>query len=88
LPVSAMLFRRIKRNAVALAVVCALVLAGQWLDTLWLIAPSLRPRGFELHLLDLAALVGMGGIWLYAVLHISDRLPAASSSTQPVPAHG
>ena len=87
LPVAAMLFRRIKRNPLALGVVCALVLIGQWLDALWLVAPSLRPQGFELHLLDFAALVGMGGIWLYAVLRIAERLPAARASNGLVTAH-
>jgi hypothetical protein len=88
LPVAAMLFRRVKRDPVALAAVCALVLVGQWLDTLWLIAPSLRPRGFEVRLLDGAALLGLGGMWLYAVLRIAARLPVPRISTQRVAAHG
>ena len=87
LPVAAMLFRRIKRDPVALAAVCALVLVGLWFVVLWFVAPSLRPQGFELHLLDIAPLVGMGGVWLYAVLRVAERLPATRASTQPVRAH-
>lgn len=75
LPFLAMLFRSIKRDAFALATVCALVLAGQWLDTLWLTAPSLRRAGFALHWLDIAALVAQGGLWLALMGAIVERLP-------------
>ena len=87
LPAVAMLFRRIKRHANPLFVVCALVLAGQWLDTAWLVLPSLRPAGFAVHPLDLCALVGMGGVWLYAVLWLQERRPLPDTATT-VTAHG
>ena len=83
LPVLAMLFRAVKRNPARLATVCGLVLAGQWLDMLWLVAPSLRPGGVALHLADACALVGEGGVWLALVFHLSDRIPAAAL---PLPA--
>jgi hypothetical protein len=75
LPVVAMLFRAVKRSPRALAAICLLALAGEWLDTLWLIAPSLEPHGFALTWLDVAALMGMGALWLCALLWIVDRLP-------------
>jgi hypothetical protein len=88
LPVVAMLFRRVKRSPAWLGLVCALVLAGQWLDTLWLIAPSLRTAGFTVHAADVLALVGEGGLWLALVLHLAARIPAASSAVAaPAPAH-
>lgn len=88
LPLLAMLFRRVKRDARALALVCGLALIGQWLDTLWLVAPSLRPDGFALTLLDGAALVGMGGVWLFAVLRLVDRLPHLPlPAADPAPVH-
>jgi hypothetical protein len=89
LPVLATLFRAVKRNPVWLATVCGLVLAGQWLDMLWLVAPSLRTDGFSLHLADALALVGQGGVWLACVFHLSDRIPAASPRLPAAaPAHG
>jgi hypothetical protein len=88
LPVVAMLFRAVKRNGRGLAIVCALALAGQWLDTLWLTVPSVRPGGFHVRLEDLLALAGLGGVWLAAVLVLADRLPERPRATQPVPAHG
>lgn len=87
-PVVAMLFRRVKRDAVALSVVCVLALAGQWLDMVWLTAPSLRPQGFSLRPLDVLALVGMGAIWLFAVLRAVERLPAARAQQAAALAHG
>jgi hypothetical protein len=76
LPFTAMLFRPIKRNPRALATVCALVLTGQWLDVVWLTAPSLRVTGFMLHWLDFAALAAQGGLWLALVAALVERLPA------------
>jgi hypothetical protein len=75
LPFGAMLFREVKRNPYALSAVCALVLVGQWLDTVWLALPSLRPGGFTLHWLDIAASVAEIALWLAVVASIVDRLP-------------
>ena len=86
LPVGAMLFRAVKRNPRALRAVAALVLAGQWLDTAWLVLPSLRPDGFALRALDGCALVGMGGVWLYVVLRLQARWAVPGVAT-PVVAH-
>jgi hypothetical protein len=80
LPVAAMLFREVKRSAPWLAAVCALVLVGQWLDTVWLVLPSLRLDGFALHWLDFAALVAEGGLWLAVVATIVERLPLPAAA--------
>jgi hypothetical protein len=88
LPVVAMLFRGVKRSPRAMGIVCALVLAGNWLDTLWLIAPSLAPQGFTLTWLDVCALIGMGALWLCALLWIVERLPPVQPVPSAVAAHG
>jgi len=90
LPTFAMLFRSVKRNARTLGWICALALAGAWLDSMWLVLPSLRARGFELHWLDIAALLAEGGLWLATVAAIAERLPRSrpAPTTQAVPAHG
>jgi len=77
IPVVAMLFRDVKRDARLLAIVCLLALAGQWLDSFWLTVPSLRAQGFEVHWLDVAALLGEGGLWLATVGALSIRMPDA-----------
>jgi hypothetical protein len=41
---------------------------------LGLIVPSLEPRGFALHWIDLLALLGMGSLWLLVLLAIVERL--------------
>ena len=90
LPVVAMLFRPIKRNAKALGLVCLLVLVGAWLDALWLVAPSLRHGGFSVHWLDIAALVAEGGLWLALMIAIDARaLPIVGRRrVKGAPAHG
>ncbi len=89
LPFVAMLFRGIKRDPVALGVVCLIALAGQWLDSLWLTVPSLRTAGFELHWLDFAALAAQGGLWLAATIAIAERLPpTAIAESAQARAHG
>lgn len=84
LPVVSMLFRSVKRSATALAVVCALALVGQWLDTVWLVAPSLRPEGVSIRALDVLALIALGGLWLaFAIVRIP-RAPAdAAHAPEP-----
>ena len=89
IPVLAMLFRAIKRNPHRLALVCGLALAGQWLDSVWLVTPSLRPHGFALNWLDVAALVAEGGLWLAWVGMLVARGPAREPiAIEGVPSRG
>lgn len=64
LPFLLLLSRDVKRDARALAAVALLVLAMRWVDLYWLAAPSFQQHGLGLHWLDLATLVGVGGLWL------------------------
>jgi hypothetical protein len=87
-PVVAMLFRAIKRNPQTLALVCVLALAGQWLDSVWLVLPSLRREGFAMHWLDVAALFAEGGLWLaFAGMRLAQE-PIREPAAHGVPAHG
>jgi len=88
LSVIAMLFRAVKRSPRAMGVLCALVLAGNWLDTFWLVTPSLESGGFTLTWIDVAALVGMCASWLAALLWILERLPSYEPASTIVAAHG
>jgi hypothetical protein len=71
LPFAVLLSRDLKRNAGMLAIVAGLVLAIRVVDLYWLVAPDLAGHhgagaaGLHPHWLDLAALLAVGGLWLF-----------------------
>lgn len=81
LPFALLLSRPLKRSARALSVVAWLMLLMQAVDLYWLIGPDLAghgPAAPPLHLswMDLAAVAGIGGLWLF--------LFARQARTRPV----
>lgn len=69
LPFLLLLSRDLKRDARRMAVLAAAVLVMRVVDLYWLIAPD-APLGHEhgglhLHWMDLTAVVGVGGLWLW-----------------------
>jgi hypothetical protein len=67
LPFAMLLSRELKRNARVLAQVAGGLLVMRLVDLYWLIGPDLQghgAHGFHPHWLDLAAPVGLGGLWL------------------------
>ncbi len=69
LPFALLLSRSLKRRAGALAAVAALMLLMQLLDLFWMIGPDLVSHGeggvpLRVHWMDLAAALGLGGLWL------------------------
>ncbi len=69
LPFALLLSRSLKRNARALARIATLMLLMQLLDLFWLIGPDLASHGhghvpFRVHWMDVAAVLGLGGLWL------------------------
>jgi hypothetical protein len=62
LPFILLLSRRVKRTPRWLAPVAMLLVGMRFVDMLWLVKPSFPHAG--LHWLDLAAVVGLGGLWL------------------------
>jgi hypothetical protein len=70
LPFALLLSRPLKRSARALGAVAALMLVMQLVDLYWLIGPDLLGHGHEdaplrVHWMDLAAALGIGGLWLH-----------------------
>jgi hypothetical protein len=70
LPFALLLSRPLKRSARALGAVAALMLVMQLVDLYWLIGPDLLGHGHEdvalrVHWMDLAATLGLGGLWLF-----------------------
>jgi hypothetical protein len=69
LPFALLLSRPLKRNPRALATIAALMLVMQVVDLFWLVAPDLVAHGegdspLRVHWMDLASLLGLGGLWL------------------------
>jgi hypothetical protein len=54
----------LKTNPRLLVWVALLVLAMRFVELIYLVKPAFSPAHFQLHWLDLATLVGVGGIWL------------------------
>ena len=70
-PFLLLLSRPLKRRMRSLAPVAAAILMARVLDLFWLVGPDLHgshgiESHFTLHWMDLAALVGVGGLWVAA----------------------
>jgi hypothetical protein len=63
-PFLLLLSRDLKRNARMLAMVALAVIVMRFVDLFWLIAPEFHHDGVSLHFMDLAAPIGIGGLWL------------------------
>jgi hypothetical protein len=63
-PFIVLLSRRSKRNAALLAGMATWLIAARFLDLFFLIGLEAYPGGLGFHWLDLAAPVGLGGIWV------------------------
>jgi hypothetical protein len=71
LPFLLLLSRDLKRNARLLGTLATAIFVMRLVDLFWLVAPDLHASGhgaggFALHWLDVAAPVGLGGLWLWA----------------------
>jgi hypothetical protein len=68
-PFLLLLSRDLKRNARLLGRLAAGMLLVRLVDLFWLVAPDLQGHhgtSLSVHWLDLAAPLGLGGIWLFA----------------------
>jgi hypothetical protein len=79
-PFMVLLSRRTKRNAVWLARVAVALFLLRAVDIYWLLAPSLGAERVLPHWMDLAAWLGLGGIWMWWFVRELGRRPL-------VPAH-
>ncbi len=75
LPFVCLLSRSLKRNRRALGRLALVVLLARFVELYWLITPAFSPKAFAPHWLDLAALVGVGGIWLAIYVQQLQRRP-------------
>lgn len=67
LPFTLLLSADIKKNRRAIVLVASLVLAARALDLIWHVGPMFHHEGsrFPIHWMDVAAIVGLGGLWLF-----------------------
>ncbi len=69
-PFTLLLSSEVKCNIKQLSGVAALVLVMKMVDQFWSVAPVFHPDHVHLHWMDLAAPIGIGGLWLAAFLHL------------------
>jgi hypothetical protein len=74
-PFFILLQRRVKRRLERLSVLAAWMLAITLVDVYWLVVPSFQKAGPQIHLLDIFALVGIGGVWFGAYMGQLKKLP-------------
>jgi hypothetical protein len=67
-PFSFLLFRPLKRNPRSLARIALLLMVMRLLDVFWMVRPPFSPGGPSVSWIDLATLVGIGGLWLAVFL--------------------
>jgi len=74
-PFLLLLSRNLKRDAKRLTWVAVLLLVMRWVDLYWQVGPVFHHEGFTLHWLDLATVVGVGGIWFASFLRLLGKHP-------------
>lgn len=65
LPFVLLLSRQVRHAAQILPVVAGFIILMRLVELFWLVKPAFYSQGFSLHLLDILAPVGIGGIWLW-----------------------
>jgi hypothetical protein len=80
-PFALLLFRALKRDPRVLAAIAGLLLLAGWLNIVWLISPSLVPSDPAPRWTDIAATIGIGGLWAYLVLRDLALRPAAIAAS-------
>lgn len=68
LPFFILLSRKLKQNPRRLIIVALLMLFMRLVDLFWMITPAFSPGKFALHWMDVAAVLGVGGVWLATFL--------------------
>jgi hypothetical protein len=90
LPFAVLLSRRAKRKVQMLIGLSILIILMRFVDLFWMVTPAFHAQGFHFHWLDLAALLGIGGIWIAVFawqLKGKSLLPLHDPRFQEVAAH-
>jgi hypothetical protein len=90
-PFLLLLSRDVKQRVKVLSVVAGSLIFLSLVDMFWLLVPAFEQAGPRLHWMDLAATVGIGGVWLAAFIwQLKEKplLPLRDPSFQEAPVHG
>jgi hypothetical protein len=89
IPFATLLSRETKRDPLRLARVAGLVLFARFLDLFWVLAPAHEaPPVAFVHWMDVTAVAGLGGLWIFAFTRELARGPLLpQSSPELVDAH-
>jgi hypothetical protein len=91
LPFSLLLSRDLKKNGPMLRNIAAFVLLMRMVDIFWQVMPDFRKGDFGMSWMDIAAPLGIGGIWLaYFLTELLKRplLPAGDEYLEGAILHG
>ncbi len=91
LPFLLLLSRQANRNPRTLTAAAALLVVMRFVDTSWLVLPAFSKGVFRLNWMDLAAPIGLGGLWLALYtrnLHARPLLPVNDPGFEEALAHG
>ena len=75
LPFLLLLSRGVKRGVSRLAAVALTIMCIHLVDLFWLVMPAFHPGGLYLHWLDIAAPLGIGGLWVAVFVWQLQRRP-------------
>lgn len=77
------LFRNNKRNSKVLASIALVIFAARYMEVQWMIAPTFAFRSdVAFHWMDLAAVAGIGGIWLWLFANGLKKAPLLSGDAR------
>jgi hypothetical protein len=65
LPFVLLLSHRLKRRARSIAIVALVLGFMRFVDVFWLVTPAFDPSKLTVHLLDVAAVLMVGGVWIW-----------------------
>ena len=74
-PFFILLQRGVKRRLQRLSVLAVWMLVITLVDVYWLIVPSFQQSGPHIHLLDIFAVIGIGGVWVGAYMAQLKKMP-------------
>jgi hypothetical protein len=83
-PFLLLLSRRNKRSAGFLAIIAGGILLMRLVDVFWYTVPAFRPGELSVHWMDIAAPLGIGGVWVGAFIWHLRRTPVLLVHTPPL----